>query len=207
MATALDKSKGRLAGLTVYSKTLLQELDRYVSSEDCEQAKLLGLRNTVSSILEQLAVVHNEIINMLEPKDIEAAVVEHMTALQPSYHVLAKVDLKLAAFNSLTPVNTLGASSGNNIQAQSTAVQCRLPKMQLSEFSGDPLAWQGFWDQFQVAIHNNTRISDIDKFNYLKGCLKGESLSVVSGLSLSSDNYQEAVGILKDRFGNEQILT
>ena len=206
MATALDKSKGRLAGLTVYSKTLLQELDRYVSSEDCEQAKLLGLRNTVSSILEQLAVVHNEIINMLEPKDIEAAVVEHMTALQPSYHVLAKVDLKLAAFNSLTPVNTLGASSGNNIQAQSTAVQCRLPKMQLPEFSGDPLAWQGFWDQFQVAIHNNTRISDIDKFNYLKGCLKGESLSVVSGLSLSSDNYQEAVGILKDRFGNEQIL-
>ena len=44
------------------------------------------------------------------------------------------------------------------------------------------------------------RISDIDKFNYLKGCLKGESLSAVSGLTLSSENYEEAVGILKDRF-------
>ena len=50
------------------------------------------------------------------------------------------------------------------------------------------------------------RISNIDKFNYLKGCLKGESLSAVSGLTLSSENYEEAVGILKDRFGNEQVL-
>ena len=48
----------------------------------------------------------------------------------------------------------------------------------------------------QVAIHNNMRISDIDKFNYWKGCLKGESLSAVSGLTLSSENYEEAVGIV-----------
>jgi hypothetical protein len=138
---------------------------------------------------------------------IEAAVVEHMKALEPSYHVLAKVDLRLAAFNQSTrPINTLGASDGNNVQAQGSAVHCRLPKMQLPEFSGDPLAWQGFWDQFQVAIHSNTRISDIDKFNYLKGCLKGESLSGVSGLTLNSENYQEAIEILKGRFGNEQIL-
>jgi hypothetical protein len=154
-----------------------------------------------------LAVVHNEIINMLDPKDIEDAVVEHMKALEPSYHVLAKVDLRLAAFNQSTrPINTLGVSDGNNVQAQGSAVHCRLPKMQLPEFSGDPLAWQGFWDQFQVAIHSNTRISDIDKFNYLKGCLKGESLSAVSGLTLNSENYQEAIEILKGRFGNEQIL-
>jgi hypothetical protein len=54
MAPDLGKAKGRLAGLSAYLKIILQELDQYVSSEDCEQAKLLGLRNTVSSILEQL---------------------------------------------------------------------------------------------------------------------------------------------------------
>ncbi|CAB3986888.1 Hypothetical predicted protein [Paramuricea clavata] len=144
---------------------------------------------------------------MLDPKEIEAAVVEHMKALEPSYHVLAKVDLRLAAFNQSTkPINTLGASGGNNVQAQGSAVHCRLPKMKLPEFSGDPLALQGFWDQFQVAIYSNTRISDMDKFNHLKECLKGESLSAVSGLTLNSENYQEAIEILKGRFGNEQIL-
>ena len=53
-----------------------------------------------------------------------------------------------------------------------------------------------------VPSNNPRYISDIDKFHYLKGCLKGESLSAVSGSTLSSENYEEAVGILKDRFGN-----
>ena len=83
MAADLSRAKGRLTGLSVYLKTLLQELSQYVSSEDCKHAKLLGLRNTVSSILEQSAIVHNEVINMLEPKDIEAAVVEHMKTMEP----------------------------------------------------------------------------------------------------------------------------
>ena len=26
-----------------------------------------------------------------------------------------------------------------------------------------------------MSIHDNTNINDIDKFNYLKGCLKGEA--------------------------------
>ena len=130
-----------------------------------------------------------------------------MKTLEPSYHALAKADLKLAEFTQTTsPINTLGASPGNSAQAQGNSVHCRLPKIQLPEFSGDPHAWQGFWDQYQVAIHNNMRISDIDKFNYLKRCLRGESLSAVSGLTLNSDNYKEEVDILKDRFGNEQVL-
>ena len=98
MATEFSKAKGRLADLSVYLKTLLQELNQYVSSEDCEQAKLLGLKNTVSSILEQSAIVHNEITNRLEPKDIEAEVVKHIKTLEPSYHALAKADLRLAEF-------------------------------------------------------------------------------------------------------------
>ena len=57
-----------------------------------------------------------------------------------------------------------------------------------------------------MSIHSNINISDIDKFNYLKGCVKGEALAAISGLTLTSDNYQEAVQVLKDRFGNEQVL-
>lgn len=53
MATDLSKAKSRHAGLLAYSKSLLQELNQ-VSSEDCEQAKLLGLKNTVLRILEHL---------------------------------------------------------------------------------------------------------------------------------------------------------
>ena len=73
-------------------------------------------------------------------------------------------------------------------------------------FKGDPLEWQGFWDRFQASIHNNDSLADIDGFNYLKGNLKGEALAAISGLSLSSENYKQAVAILKERYGNEQVL-
>ena len=55
--------------------------------------------------------------------------------------------------------------------------------IQLPEFVGDPLMWQCFWDQYQVSIHSKDNISDIDKFNYLKGCLKGEAIAAICGLT------------------------
>ena len=57
-----------------------------------------------------------------------------------------------------------------------------------------------------MSIHDNTNINDIDKFNYLKGCLKGEAQATISGLTLSSENYTQTVDLLTDRFGNEQVL-
>lgn len=82
----------------------------------------------------------------------------------------------------------LGDFSISAAHGSGHAVQCKLPKMQMAEFSDDPLAWQGFWDRYQITIHDNTSITEIDKFNYLKGCLKGDALAAISGLTLSSDN-------------------
>ena len=41
----------------------------------------------------------------------------------------------------------------------------RLPKMTLPIFSGDHLAWQTFNDSFKAAVHNNTALNKIQKFN------------------------------------------
>ena len=42
--------------------------------------------------------------------------------------------------------------------------------------------------------------------NYLGGLLKGEAARVMQGLSLSESNYQRAVDLLKERFGQKQEL-
>ncbi|CAB4007898.1 PREDICTED: uncharacterized protein LOC100197852 [Paramuricea clavata] len=156
-----------------------------------------------SSVLSDL----NDYVSSYEPKEIEPEVVDHMKSLEPVHRILATVDLKLEKLTqSQSPMTMSNMSSFNNsvVQSTSQSVQCRLPKMQMPEFDGDPLTWQGFWDQ--VSIHSNANISKIDKFNYLKGCLRGEALAAISGLMLSSDNYKEAIPLLKNRFGNEQLL-
>ena len=67
----------------------------------------------------------------------------------------------------------------------------RLPNLSLPKFSGSLLQWNGFWDSFQMGVHNKPSVSPINKFNYLKANLEGQALMVVSGLELSNENYEE----------------
>ena len=73
-------------------------------------------------------------------------------------------------------------------------------------FSGEKIKWNEFWDSFESAVHKNKKLSNIEKFNYLKGKLTGDALNAIAGLSLSNENYEVAVSILKERFGKKQDL-
>ena len=82
----------------------------------------------------------------------------------------------------------------------------KLPKLEFPVFKGNPLEWQSFYDQFNISIHQNKTLSDIDRFNYLRRYLAGQALATISGLTLNSENYKEALNILIDRYGNPQVL-
>lgn len=84
----------------------------------------------------------------------------------------------------------------------------RLPKLTLRPFDGDLTSWPTFWDSFESAVHTNDDLSAVDKFNYLRSLLQKGAYDAISGLTLSSDNYKEAVVILKGRFGDKnQIIS
>ncbi|XP_036343072.1 uncharacterized protein LOC118752311 [Rhagoletis pomonella] len=68
----------------------------------------------------------------------------------------------------------------------------RLPKMELPTFSGDSTEWIGFFDAFSSLIDNNPALSDGQKLHYLRSCLKGEALTIISGFQISDANYKEA---------------
>ena len=80
----------------------------------------------------------------------------------------------------------------------------KLPKVVLKRFDGRPTEWATFWDMFQSSVHNNPDLSDIDRFNYLHSLLDGLAANSISGLSLTSVNYAEAIAVLQKRFGNKQ---
>ena len=82
----------------------------------------------------------------------------------------------------------------------------KLPKITLPHFKVNPIYWTSFWDSYESAIHANPSLSDVDKFNYLKSLLEREAFDAIAGLTLSSANYQQAVAILKKRFGNRQVI-
>ena len=212
MTEKLTRTKGRYLGLQTYLKNVTGELHGYVSSEGNEQSKLLGFKNTLTQLITQYGTVHEEILSLVKPEEIGTEVINHMKSLEPTYQVLAQAELKLEQFKHSQNSSTASLQSGLSLgglgghSSSSPQAHCKLPKLGLPQFAGNPLDWQGFWDQFRVSIHDNPSVNDIDKFNYLKGCLKGEAQATISGLTLSSENYTEAIDVLKDRFGNEQVL-
>ena len=82
-------------------------------------------------------------------------------------------------------------------------VKVILPKLELKPFDGDIINWKPFWDQFNASIHSNNIISKIGKFSYLKTFLNEGASGCISGLTLTTENYDKAVKILEERFGNK----
>lgn len=78
---------------------------------------------------------------------------------------------------------------------------CTSPKLTLKEFDGDVTKWGTFWDSFESAIHGNPKPSAI---YYLHSLIKGSAAEAKAGLALISSNYEEAVTLLKKRFGIKQ---
>ena len=111
--------------------------------------------------------------------------------------------------STAVPVNPM---HGNNpventpIQPVNNASRVKLPKLFINKFSGDPSKWNSFWDTFEASVHNNSFLAPIDKFNYLKSYMEGAAAESIEGLSLTNANYEEAITILKSRFGNKQQI-
>ena len=84
--------------------------------------------------------------------------------------------------------------------------RAKLPKLQLKPFSGERLLFQEFWECFESAVDNDPDLDKIMKFTYLRSLLEGDAAAVISGLSLTSSNYDEALKLLRDRYANKQVL-
>ena len=82
----------------------------------------------------------------------------------------------------------------------------RLSKIELKKFAGQIVKWQEFWDTFEGTIHKNPSLQPIEKFNYLRAQLENEALQSIEGLELTNTNYEVATILLKERYGNNQLI-
>ena len=64
-----------------------------------------------------------------------------------------------------------------------------------------------FWDSFEaVDLNTSLSLSEVEKLHYLVSKLTGEAKNSVSGIQLSNENYQVAVELLKERYGDKQTV-
>ena len=82
----------------------------------------------------------------------------------------------------------------------------KLPRIEIVKFAGEFTKWQTFIDSFTAAVDSSETLSNVEKFTYLRGYLEEDALRTIQGLSLTENNYDKAMALLKDRFGNTQVI-
>lgn len=91
-------------------------------------------------------------------------------------------------------------------QANSSFQSINLPQIDLPTFSGDTNQWLEFHDTFLSLIDNNESLNNIQKFYYLKSCLKKDAEAVILALKVTNDHYPIAWNLLKERFQNDKLI-
>ena len=132
--------------------------------------KLLSAKSKLISVSEQSSKINKEIFELLQADDVESDVLESESVTCELDEILAELSLSLESVNASHGRNNSRSSicAVINPNTVDLHLSSKLPKLDFPVFKSNPIDWTTFWDQFKTSKHLNSRLSDIDKFNYLK---------------------------------------
>ena len=217
-AALLARRKKARAGHRGYTTRLLHQAKTVTETDLLDTEELLLVQEMLGEKVDTLKALDGEILEVVPEAELEEEIEHADEFRQGIYRTLAKMKKSLVSVAPSTPASGVplaaSAATGSTPGGTSTPGTARvpipdrvkLPKISLPRFCGNHMKWTAFWDSFNSAVHENDRLSEIDKFNYLRSLLKGSAYDAIAGLALLAANYGEAVAILKKRFGNRQMI-
>ena len=168
-----------------FIKVYKQASEYLETSDSITEAKLISFENSLQRKSGELRALDDEVQEEIDEDRVEKDVEESVEFLEPLDELLASLTLKLGELRLSKTANDSSSVLGYATVSTNSFenVKCKLPKLEIPPFSGEPLDWQGFWDRFNLSINCNESVSDVDKFNYLLRFLSGKALSCVKGLT------------------------
>ncbi|XP_072392322.1 uncharacterized protein [Diabrotica undecimpunctata] len=118
------------------------------------------------------------------------------------YKIIAATKKLTNSFMNTNKVDNNDSTSSS----ESSFSNIRLPQLSLPTFDGSFDQWLFFRDSFTSIIHENSSMSKVQKFHYLRLSLQGKAADKVKSLQLCDANYDIAWKLLKDRFKDKQFL-
>ena len=193
----LGKAKKLRGSQRKYTEKLIDKIRKSCEefNGSLQQREILtGLKKSLEEKSMTIQRLDETILESVKEKDYDQEIETSGEFSEAVFSCLAKIE---------TCLQTRQSSSDQSPRETKSAP--KLPKLTLKSFDGDPANWQSFWDCYKTSVYES-KISDIDKFNYLKGCLSGQAAKSIEGIPLTEQNLKSAVEILKDRFAQPQVL-
>jgi hypothetical protein len=185
-----QKKKVRAAHRTSVTR-LLGQADALIDATPVNADELALLQTNLSTKLTTLETLNKEIVEIIPEVQLEDEIGradEYSERIQRSLLRISKA-LKPPPPTDKSrdppPRNPRGSDPPptdgppDPISASGGTVaggKVKLPKISLPRFKGNPLYWTAFWDSYESAVHLNSALSDVDKFNYLRSLLEKSAL-------------------------------
>lgn len=97
-------------------------------------------------------------------------------------------------------------NQNHNGQQNLNQSNVKLPKIGLPSFEGSYHTWMSFKNRFTKLIHEKTSLSNVEKLEYLKSCVKGEAEKAIQRFQITDQNYTAAWERLNAKYDNMRIL-
>jgi hypothetical protein len=202
------------------TKILAQASDLVTDFNEENRADVVQLRDNIRETLAIVKKLDDEIVDLLAGNeesteaDVSKEIEDTGKVQSDAKKTIRRMETVVGEVSPSLPSTSNGESSSvgfvENVSPVATnvtkPVRAKLPKLEVKRFKGNVCKWQEFWDSFESAIHLNDCLSDVDKFNYLRGLVDEPAKSCIAGFSLTSGNYQAAVNILKERYGKKSAI-
>ncbi|XP_040071686.1 uncharacterized protein LOC120844133 [Ixodes scapularis] len=202
----MERLKGKRTALRTQVTNLLSEIDSYIESNEKNEKNLSISSARLGALQAQLNEVDAAIEPLVPEGEAEQNFVRTIEYNDRVVTCIATLQEELKEVRAGAPRNLDSSPMNNNGNATTTACRVKLPKLELHKFDDKSISWQEFWEQFEQVIHTNDQPTTLDKFGYLRAAVTGEASGDIRGLPPTSRCYEDAVLLLKKRFGNEDVL-
>ena len=126
---------------------------------------------------------------------------QEQARIQLRYEEEKKIEEMRLQVKSMYETNSTNASvNRDQSDVKPKEPRVKLPKLVITKFQGHHLDWIRFWSQFEIEI-DNSDLSPVSKFSYLKELLIRKVRLSVDGLPFTAEGYNRAKNILKSKYG------
>ena len=203
------KQRGTLRGLATRD---INDLD--ANFQNVDETNLLQANRILSRLkqhIDELKDLDETILPQVNPDQQDADTVKVYEYRYKLTDGIADLELKLkqhevAEARRNAPQQQVQAvnSGGTGASADTGLRHERVPEMDLTEFNGNPLDWEPFWDDFRLSVDARTDLTTITKFKLLRKCLTGNAAAAFKNYQLTVENYGVVKQILEERYGDKE---
>lgn len=187
--------------LLANAEALINKLNKFEGFLDGIDASFLVDEKTVAEIEFRLGAIkfindkYDDVFIRLTASSVHCDIMSS----DDFFDKYTSLSIRASTFlNSKTSKPHASLSSGRSLNA-------RLPKIELPIFNGNIMEFKSYNEIFTALVHNNSNLTDIERFLHLKASLKGPAGDIISNMQPTGENYHIAFELLVDRYNNPKL--